>query len=244
VLIALIAAALAEPPEPPDGEVMIAAAASGLRAPPGCHVLMGEVTQRVRLGPMVDEEQYTFTGRLDRGQWRDLDWVTTADRKPGMSLSFADSEEGTHYPFLPPAFGALSEGTARDTLGAHGLLDALLSSYTPESASITAMYDFLGDQKVFAVSRLQTLEREGRQRDVSLYAMLDTQTLQPRSWTVRMDRGVRVEGVRISGVELDAAADAAGVPVSERQSGTVGLKLARLKLEQHILYEHTGDCGA
>lgn len=243
-LFLFTAAALAgePPPEPPDGEVLLEAAWGGLRAPPGCHALRGEVTKTVRVGPFKDVEVHALSAELDQGTWGEVSVEVLSDSKEGMALEFHDPDSELELPFFPSSFGGMFGGGSQDLLGAGALLTEVLQDFDPETSTVTSMYDFIGDHKVFAVSKLQTVVRERRQREVRSYATLEMHTLQPRTWQVSMDRGVKVDGARISGVELRMSADAEGVPTGESVAGTVRLGLLAVRVRQEIAYTRAGDC--
>jgi len=241
ILPAAMAQAPELPPEPPDGDVLLTAARDGLKSPPGCHVLEGTVTTSIGVGPIRDQEVHTLTGTLNQGDWSELSWTAVSDKKESFSFHVSPEEDGELTPFFPPMFGSVTTKGV-DMLGAEMLLDGILSEFSPDTATVTSMYDFIGEHKVFAVSRLQTLVRERKDRDVSLYALLEMDTLQPRSWRVEMDKRVKVDSVTIRDVVLEMEADAAGVPTRERFEGIIRHGPFVVRVAQEIHYTRTGDC--
>jgi len=246
-LLPLLPAALAQapemPPEPPDGEILLNAARDGLKAPPGCHVLEGTITTAIGVGPMRDQEVHRLTGTLDSGVWRDMSWEEVSDKKEGFSFHMSSEEGGELTPFFPPMFG-VTKTRGLDMLGGELLLEGILTEFSPDTSTVTSMYDFIGDHKVFAVSRLETLVRERRERDVSLYALLEMDTLQPRAWRVELDKGVKVDSVKIRDVVMTMEADAAGVPTAEHVEGVIRHGPFVVRVNQDIAYARLGDCGA
>jgi len=248
VILLLLPVAMAQTPEaipePPGGDVLLEAARQGLMHPPGCHMMQGTITTKIGVGPMRDEEVHAMTGTLNEGVWSDLAWETVEDKKSGMSFH-VDSDEDDELemtPFFPPTFGK-TNAAGKDLLGADMILDGVMSEYLPDTATVTSMYDYIGDTKVFAVARLQTMVRERKSRDVSLYALFDMDTLQPRSWRVSMDKGVKVDNVKIRDVVIGMEADSTGVPTSEHMEGVIRHGPFVIRVGQDIVYSRVGDCS-
>ena len=241
-MLLLVPLALAVP-EPPDIELLLDEARTGLRHPPGCWDVTATVTKTVGTPFGKDVEVHEVKGRLRDGLWSDITFETLADSREGVAVQFSASEDGPEgelWPFLPPAFGSLPH-TVDDATGASMLIDELLEAYDPDDEVATVAYDDFDGATAFALHRTLTLVDEGKERVLTLETLHDLESHATRSWDAKLDKGVGLGGARAKKVHLSATAGPNGEPRTD-STGAVFVVggVLRLRLSQGIEYALEG----
>lgn len=235
---------LTAPAEPPPVAELMRIAAEELRHPPGCHRMALEVTHRVRVGPFSDDEKYRATATLDDGRWVDFDWELTEDNQAGLTLRFDDPEGGRVFPFLPPSFGLFPDRGEDDMASSYLLVDRLLRDFEPTTDVTLISRELVDRQAAWGIVRSITLQHEGVTRDLRMDIHFEADTLRPRMWQAKLDRGVPLpDGPgRAKRMEVHLEANSRGVPTYEHVTGVLMLQVYRVWLDQEIHYTRVGSC--
>lgn len=219
-------------PIPDDPAVLMEAAREALE-PPGCVDVIAEVEQSAGFPWLMSTNRWQLSGRVEDGAWTELEWTPIGELDTRSQVNF--NIGGRDIPFLPPLFGRLPEGGGLSD-EAEGLLAGLTDMVQGEVTSEFAQVD---EQELV----LYKVFHKGRFRDNQGAVGFSRETLQPRWWTLVVEKPIDTDAVgKLTDMDLRLEVDEAGHFSAERFYGQGRWGVFRLRIERELRYQSVSEC--